>query len=214
MTTIVIADDHAVMRTGLRTLLQSEPDFRLVGEAADGWSALELVARESPDVLVLDITMPGPGGLEVARRASAAGTRVVMLSVHNGEAYVLEALRQGAMAYVPKDADADELLRAIRAAAQDRRYLAYPLSERAIEVYARAAEGSRLDPYDTLTNREREVLLLAAEGCTNPEIGSRLGISPRTAETHRTNLLRKLGLRNQTDLIRFMALRETIASPP
>ena len=208
MTTIVVADDHPVVRTGLRALLEADPGCRVVGEAADGWQALEVTTREHPDVLVVDIGMPGLSGLEVARRAAATGTAVVMLSMHDGEAYVLEALHHGALAYVPKDASAEELLRAIHAAARGHRYLAYPLSERAIEVYARAAEASALDPYETLTGREREILALTAEGHTNPEIGSHLGISPRTAETHRTNLLRKLGLRNQAELVRYMLQRE------
>jgi DNA-binding NarL/FixJ family response regulator len=155
--------------------------------------------------------MPGLNGLEVTRQVGrrSPDTRVILLSMHANEAYVLEALRNGATAYVLKDCTAAELVSAVREVQAGRRYLSPPLSERAIESYLQKAEAATLDIYNTLTAREREVLQLAAEGHSNSDISSRLFISPRTVEIHRANLMRKLGLRNQTDLIRF-ALRRGI----
>ena len=211
MTTIVLVDDHPVVRRGLRVLLEAEPEFRILGEAGEGLEAVQLVERLKPDVLVLDLMIPGLNGLEVTRQVSQRSprTRVVILSMHANEAYVLEALRNGATGYVLKDAGADEVVKAIREVAAGRRYLSPPLSERAIETYVQKANTAPLDLYDTLTTREREVLHLAAEGHSSPEIADRLSISPRTVETHRGNLMRKLNLRTQTDLVRY-ALRRGI----
>lgn len=211
-TTIALADDHVVVRQGLRALLETEPDFRIVGEAGDGLEAIHLVERLQPDVLVLDLMLPGLSGLEVTRlvRQGSPQTRVLILSMYADEAYVLRALKNGAAGYVLKDSSAADLVQAVREVAGGRRYLSPPLSERAIERYAQKAEtGTQEDSYEMLTTREREVLHLAAEGHTNAEIAARLGISPRTAETHRANLMHKLGLKSQTDLIRY-ALRHGI----
>jgi two-component system response regulator NreC len=213
MTTIsiVLADDHRVVRQGLRALLEAEADFRLVGETGDGLETVQLVERLKPDVLIVDLMMPSMNGLEVARQVGqrSSQTRVVILSMHANEGYVLEALRNGAAAYVLKDSSAADLVRAVHEVVAGRRYLSPPLSERAVEAYLRKAEPATLDPYETLTLREREVLHLAAEGYTNAEIAERLSISPRTAETHRANMMRKLDLHTQTDLIRY-ALRRGI----
>jgi DNA-binding NarL/FixJ family response regulator len=211
MTTIVLADDHHVVRQGLRVLLEGQPDFQLVGEAGDGLEAIQSVERLKPDVLVIDLMMPSLNGLEATRQVSQRSphTRVVILSMHADEAYVLAALRNGAAGYVLKDSSAADLVQAVREVAAGRRYLSSPLSERAIEAYVQKAADAALDPYEMLTNREREVLHLAAEGHTNAEIADQLSISPRTAETHRANLMHKLGLRTHTDLIRY-ALRRGI----
>ena len=209
-TRILLADDHRVVREGFRALLQSEPDFEIVGETGDGLEAVRLVEQQKPHVLVVDLMMPGLNGLEVARQVThrSPRTRIVVLSMHANEAYVLEALKNGASAYVLKDASAAELVRAVREALAGRRYLSPPLSEPAIDSYIERAKSSdSLDLYDTLTNREREVLQLAAEGHTNGEIASRLFISPRTVETHRANVMRKLGLRSQTELVRYALQR-------
>jgi DNA-binding NarL/FixJ family response regulator len=149
--------------------------------------------------------------LEVTRQVGRLSpqTRVVVLSMHASQAYVLEALRNGAAGYVLKESSTEDLVRALREVTAGRRYLSAPLSERAIEAYVQMSQEATLDPYETLTNREREVLHLVAEGHTNVEIAARLSISPRTAETHRANLMRKLDLHTQTDLIRF-ALRRGI----
>ena len=209
--TLLLADDHHVVRQGLRALLEADPDFRVVGEASDGLEVPDLVERLQPRVLIVDLMMPGLNGLEVTRQVSKRSpqTRVLILSMHSNEAYVLEALRNGAAAYVLKDSTAAHLVHAVREVVAGRRYLSPPLSERAIETYAEKAKSTSLDPYETLTTRERQVLHLAAEGLTNAEIADRLSISPRTAETHRANLMRKLGLRSQTDLVRY-ALRRGI----
>jgi DNA-binding NarL/FixJ family response regulator len=207
--TLVLADDHHIVRQGLRALLKTVPDFELVGETADGREVLRLVERLHPDVLVLDLMMPGLSGLEVTRRVSHRGlkTQVVILSMHANEAYVVEALRSGATAYILKEADADELVRGIREAAAGRRYLSPPLSERTIEAYLRKTEAAAMDALQTLTNREREIMQLAAEGHTSAEIAKRLFISPRTVETHRANLMRKLGVRNHAELIHYAIRR-------
>lgn len=211
MTTVVLADDHPFVRLGLLALLKTERDFSVVGEALDGLEAVALVERLKPDVLVLDLMMPGLSGLEVMRRIvpHAPDTRVIVLSSYDREDYVLEALRSGARGYVLKDSCVAELVRAVREVAAGRRYLSRSLSQRAIDAYVQKAEAAAPDVYEALTDREREVLHLAAEGRTNTEIATRLFISPRTVETHRASLMRKLGLQTQTDLIRY-ALRKGI----
>jgi len=211
MTTIVLADDHQIVRQGLRALLEAESDFRVVGEAGDGLEAVRLVEQHNPNVLVLDLMMPGINGLEVTRqlKKSSFQTSVVILSMYANEGYVLDALGNGAMAYVLKDSSASDLVNAVREVSAGRRYLSPPLSDRAIEVYKETARATAIDKYETLTTREREVLHLSAEGCTSAEIASRLGISARTVETHRTHLMHKLGLHTQADLIRY-ALRRGI----
>ena len=209
LTTIVLADDHPVVRQGLRAVLEAEKDFSLIGETGDGLETVRLTERLQPDVLMLDLMMPGLGGLEVTRQVSQRSprTRVVILSMHADEAYVLEALKNGATGYVLKESSADDLVRAIREVAAGRRYLSPPLSERAIETYVQRARDASLDGYESLTPREREVLHLAAEGNHNPEIAARLFISSRTVEVHRANFMRKLGLRTQTDLVRYALKR-------
>lgn len=211
---IVLADDHHVVREGLRALLETEPDFSIVGEAADGLATVDLVERLKPDVLVTDLMMPALSGLEVARQVALRSptTRVVILSMYANEPYVLEALRNGAAGYVLKDSTGADLVQAVRQVLTGDRYLSPPLSARAIEAYVQEAEASSLDIYETLTTREREILHLAAQGCSNAEVATRLSISPRTAETHRANMMRKLGLRTQADLIRY-ALRRGILPP-
>jgi len=211
VTTIVLADDHHIVRKGMRTVLEAEADFRLVGEASDGLEAVRLVERLRPDVLVLDLMMPGLNGLEVARQVGKRSpqTRVLILSMHAGDDYVLEALRIGVTGYVLKDTGMAELVKAVRETAAGRRYLSPALAERAIDAYVLQTKESTLDRYEMLTDREREALHLAAEGLTNADIAARMSISPRTVETHRANMMRKLGLQNQTELVLY-ALRRGI----
>jgi DNA-binding NarL/FixJ family response regulator len=215
VTTVVLADDHHVVRAGLRAVLTAEPDLQIVGEAADGLEAVHLVERLQPHVLVVDVMMPGLTGLEVTRqvRQRVPRTRVVILSMHANESYVLEALRNGAAGYVLKDASAGQLVHAVREVVGGRRFLSAPLTERAIAAYVEKAQAA-LDPYETLTTREREVLQLAAEGYANADVATRLSLSPRTVEMHRGNLMRKLGLQNQTDLIRYALRRGIIPLDP
>ena len=214
MITTVLADDHPIVRQGLKALLEGQDGCRVVGEAADGLEALDQIARLRPQVAVIDLMMPGLGGLEVVRRAAQAApeTRLIVLSMHADESYVLEALRNGAVGYVLKATATGNLIEAVHAVVAGRRYLSPPLAEVVTDAYLRlaAAPPGQPDRYDLLTGREREVLQLAAEGHGNVEIGERLAISPRTAETHRTNLLRKLRLKGQTDLVRFAVARGLI----
>ena len=214
MISIVLADDHHIVRQGLRSLLETEADFKVVGEAADGFEALDLVAREKPDVLIVDVMMPGMNGLEVVRQVTKRKlrTRVIMLSMYSSEAYVLEALRDGAAAYVLKGARAEELIKAVREVVADRHYLSPPLSEFALNSYVVKARALPQDKHKLLTTRERQVLQLAVEGATSVAIGKRLGISSRTVETHRAHMMQKLGLRTQTDLIRY-AVRQGLLPP-
>jgi two-component system, NarL family, response regulator NreC len=205
--TIILADDHHVMRQGLRLLLDAQEDFRVVAEVGDGLEAVQLAERLTPRVLIVDVMMPGLNGLEVTRQVCwrSPHTRVIILSMYSNEAYVLEAL---------KEASATDLVQAVREVAAGRRYLSPPLSEHGIEAYVQKAREAPLDLYETLTTRERQVLQLAAEGRTNADIAAALFVSPRTVETHRAHLMRKLGLRTQADLIRYALRRGIIPLEP
>jgi two-component system, NarL family, response regulator NreC len=213
MTRIVLADDHNVVRQGLRAVLDAEYDLTIVGEADNGFDAIKLVERLLPDVLIIDVMMPGITGLEVARqiREQGSATRVIMLSMYANEAYVIEALRYGASAYVLKHSDASELIQAVQEVRLGRRYLGSPLSQRAIEEYLAQARETPSDPYDTLTQREREVLQLAAQGYANAEIAEYLMIGARTVETHRANMMQKLELQTQTELVKYAVRRGIIS---
>jgi two-component system, NarL family, response regulator NreC len=213
MVNIVLVDDHQIVRKGIKAILDTQSDFTVVGEGGDGLIAVELVVKLHPDILLVDLMMGGINGLEVIRqlRKKAPHTRIIVLSMYSDESYVLEALRSGAKAYVLKDNTAEELVHAIREVALGRRYLSAPLSERAIEAYTQNIETAAVDdPYNRLTTREREILQLAAQGWGNVEIANRLFISPRTVETHRANLMHKLGIRSQTDLIKYAATKNII----
>jgi DNA-binding NarL/FixJ family response regulator len=202
---IVLADDHHLVRQGVRALLEADPNFRVIGEAGDGLEALRLVQELRPDFLIVDVRMPGLSGLEVTRQVSERSrqTRVLIMSMYDNEAYLLEAMRNGAAGYILKDNTAAELLEAVHEVAAGQRYLSQALSKRTIDAYVREAQGTTPDPYKTLTSREREVLHLVVEGNTNAKIGRRLHISPRTVEIHRASVMHKLGLRTQTDLILY-----------
>jgi len=205
VTTVVLADDHPVVRQGLRSLLEAEGDFEVVGVAENGLDAVRQVERLKPHVLVVDLMMPGMNGLEVARQLteSASHTRVIVLTMYANDAYLQEALRGGAAGYVLKDSSDSELIDAVRTVAAGRRYLSAALAERAIDEYAERAKQSGAAQHEALSAREREILQLVAEGHPSSEIGARLHMSPRTVETHRASLMRKLGLRTRTDLLRY-----------
>jgi DNA-binding NarL/FixJ family response regulator len=211
---VVLADDHPVVRQGLRRVLEAEPDLSLVAEAGDGLEAVRLVERLRPDVLVLDLLMPGLSGLEALPivRQRSPRTRVVIFSMCANEVFVLQALRNGAAAYVLKGCDPAHAVEAVRRAASGGRYLGPGLSERAFDAYRALAAAAPPDPHDRLTPRERQALQLAAEGHTNAAIAARLSISRRTAEMHRASAMRKLGLRTQADLVRY-ALRRGMLPP-
>jgi DNA-binding NarL/FixJ family response regulator len=212
--TVVLADDHAVVRRGLQALLESEPDFSIVGLAADGLETLRLVEKLKPDVLVLDLMMPGLSGLEALRiiRERSPRTRVVILSIYSSVPFITQALQLGATGYVLKGCTEENLLRAIREAAVGRRFLSPPVTEIAIQAYVEQSKMGPFDPHDTLTARQREVLQMVVEGKTNTEIAERLHISPRTVENHRSALMQKLGVQNQTELIRY-AIRRGLIPP-
>jgi DNA-binding NarL/FixJ family response regulator len=210
---IVLVDDHRIVREGLHALLESENDFRVIGEAGDGIEALDVVKKLNPDVVVMDLMMPGLNGLEVARQLNkqTPKIKVIILSMYDDEGFVLEALSNGVSAYVMKDTGSADLVKAVREVSGGHRYLSPPLSDRAIEVYEQMTKAKTMDKYETLTIREREVFHLSAEGRTNSEIAERLGISVRTAETHRSKLMHKLGVHSQADLTRY-AIRRGIIS--
>ena len=201
---IILADDHPLVRRGMQTLLEREREFSIVGVAADGLETVQLTERLKPDVLVLDLMMPGLSGLEALRilRDRSPRTRTVILSMHGSTAFIAQALKNGAMGYVLKRCPEESLLQAVKEAAAGRRFLSPPVTEIAINDYIEQSKTDQRDPHETLTPRQREVLQLAAEGRTNTEIAAQLNISQRTVEKHRATLMETLGLQNQTELIR------------
>ena len=207
---VLLIDDHAVMRQGLKALFADEPDVEVVGEAENGRDGLRLVPELQPDLVLMDISMPGLNGIEATRqiRQSYPDVRVVVLSMHANEEYVFQVLRAGASGYVLKQSDSMEVLAAIRAALSGGTFLSPPISRTVVDDYVRRAEargqGSDLD---LLTAREREVLQLLAEGLPNREIAEQLSISVKTVETHRSNMMNKLDMKSKTELIKY-ALRK------
>ena len=210
---VVLADDHNLVRKGIRALLEAMPEVRVVGESADGREALEMIDRLRPDVALVDITMPGLNGLEVAGRVakSSPNTRVLILSMHAGEVYVAQALRAGVAGYLLKDAADDELSLALRAVARGDVYLSPRISRQVVERYIRAA-AAEPDPLAGLTDRQREILQLVAEGRSSKEIASMLGLSVKTVEAHRGQIMERLGVHDVTGLVRF-AIRVGLISP-
>jgi DNA-binding NarL/FixJ family response regulator len=207
-----LAEDHQLVREGLRALFSQEPALEIVGEASDGLGALELVEKSKPDVLLLDLRLPRLHGLEVLRQIpKRSNTKVLVLSMFSDDAYLLEALALGANGYVVKDCSFAELAQAIRAVASGEQYLSEPLRRKALSASLRwAAPGS--PGRVKLSKRELGVLELAAEGKTSTEIATTLFISRRTAEAHRSNLMKKLGLKTQTDLVLYAVRRGLISA--
>ncbi len=207
---LLLADDHAVVRSGLRMLLQAQPDMIIVGEAETGQEAIHRVAELSPDVVLMDIEMPGMNGIEATRRikANAPAAAVLALTMYEDDQYFFEMLRAGASGYVPKRAAPDELVSAIRAVSRGEVFLYPSLAGRLVQDYLRrgpAGEGE--PPGDELTPREQEVLTLIAQGFSNNEIADQLVISAKTVDRHRENIMRKLNLHNRVDLVKY-ALRK------
>ncbi len=212
MIRVVMADDHAIVRAGIRALLAAEGDVVIAAEAADGRAAVEAVERTHPDVLLMDLSMPGWNGVEAIRRARevSPSTRVLVLSMHAAADYVRPALRAGASGYLVKGAGLDDLLRALRAVAAGERFFG-PEATRVVELDAADLAHRGADDLERLTPREREVLQLVAEGHTNREIAAALGLSPKTVDAHRTKVMQKLDLHDAQALTRF-ALRRGLIS--
>jgi two-component system response regulator NreC len=209
---IVLADDHTIIRSGLRLLLEQQSDFKVVAEAEDGRQAVQLVSKHRPDVVILDIGMPQLNGIEATRQivAQEAHPNVVILSMHSDESYVLRALKAGARAYILKNAAEADLIRAVRAVSEGKSFFSPVISKMLLEDYVRQVREKEVeDSYDLLTPREREILQLLAEGKTNKEAASLLGVSPHTIETHRGNILEKLNLHSVPELILY-AVRKGI----
>ena len=202
---VLVADDHAIVRTGIRHVLESEPGFAVVAEAATGAEALELAGSLRPDVAVLDISMPGESGLRVAAelRQRSPDTRVLILSMHDNTEYVLESLRAGAHGYLLKDSAATELRGAIRAVRRGESYFSTAIAGKLSAVVRGDAAASAAGALAQLTARERQVLVGVAQGHTNREIAQQLGISHRTVESHRESLMKKLGVRTVAGLTRL-----------
>lgn len=203
MIRIALADDHHVVRQGIRALLEGVKDFRVVGEAADGKEMVELVMRERPDLALVDVAMPQLNGIEACRRIvrDLPAVKVLVLSMYTAEEYVREALAAGASGYLVKDSAADELVEAIRVVARGERFLSPAVAHIA------AKGGVAATPLDRLTTREREVLQLIAEGNSNKAIAARLTLSVKTIEAHRTNLMAKLDIHDTASLTRFAIAR-------
>ncbi len=195
-------------------MLENEPGFSVVGETGGGLETIRMVGELNPDVLVLDIMMDDVSGIEVARQVTknSPRTAIVILSMYSSKRYILEALQAGARGYVVKKSATTELVQAVREVVVGRRYLGQYVSDVVVNAYLEKAETGTPNPYDSLSSREREVLHLAAHGYTNAEIAERLYIGRRTVETHRANVMRKLDLRTQFDLIRY-ALQRGILPP-
>jgi len=201
---VLVADDHMIVRTGIRHVLESEPDIEVVGEAGSGSEAISLASELKPDVVVLDISMPDLSGLEVAAslRSGTGTTRVLILSMHDDAEYVLESVRAGAHGYLLKDTAATELRNAIRAVCRGESYFSPPVASR-LTAAVRGEHGHSQSGLEQLTSRERQVLLGIVRGHTNKQIAADLGISHRTVETHRESLMRKLQIRTVAELTRF-----------
>ncbi len=209
---ILLADDHTIIRSGLRLLLEQQPDFKVVAEAADGREAVDLASRHHPEIAVLDIGMPQLNGIEATQQivSREARTRVVILSMHSDEGYVLRALKAGANAYILKNSAEADLIRAVRTVSEGKSFFSPAISKMLLEDYVRQIRDKQVeDSYDLLTPREREILQLLAEGRTNKEVANILKLSLYTVETHRGNILEKLNLHGVPELILY-AVRKGI----
>jgi DNA-binding NarL/FixJ family response regulator len=213
VTSVLVADDHGIVREGLRRLLDAESDLEVIGEARDGREVLQQVDEHKPEVVVLDISMPRLGGLETLERlrASHPEVKVILLSVHSDAPFIQSAISLGADGYVLKNGRAVEIVTAIRAVTKGGSYFS-PVVAREIVEQLRTPQARSHEPFSVLSTREREVLHLIAEGMSAKEVASELSISTTTVEAHRTSLMRKLGVRKATELVRY-ALRHGLIEP-
>jgi two-component system response regulator NreC len=211
---ILLADDHVVMRRGLRLLLETQPGFCVVGEASDGRKAVELAQSLEPDVVILDIAMPILNGAEAAQRINEMFPKmaIVILSMHSDESYVLRALRAGAKGYLLKDSAESDVIEAIKAVSEGKTFFSPEISRMLVEDYVREIRTRGVDDsYELLSSREREILHLLAQGKSNKEVAALLNLSPYTVETHRRNLQEKLNLHNFAELVLY-AVRKGLIS--
>ncbi len=211
---ILLADDHVVMRRGIRALLERRPDFQVVAEAGDGREALQMAEAHSPDVVVADIAMPNLNGIEAARQIAQRWPHIaiVILSMHSDESYVLRALKAGARGYLLKDSPESDLINAILAVNAGKAFFSPSISKMLVEDYMRQLQQRGADDsYELLTSREREVLQLLAEGKSNKDVATMLNLSLHTVETHRSNILQKLNLHGTPELILY-AIRKGVIS--
>ena len=203
-TTIVLADDHRLVREGLRRLLEERKDFRVIGEATNGQQAVEIAEAERPDLVLMDISMPGLSGIDATRRICKNGsaTKVLILSMHDNRSFVEEVLRAGASGYVLKDAAASDLLRAVDAVRSGDSFLSPGITQQVVDAIANPGDRSAA-ALESLTERERQVLTLIAEGLSSKQIAGQLGVSLKTVESHRANLMDKLDIHKVSGLVRF-----------
>lgn len=213
--TVVLADDHAVVREGLKALVNAQPDMRVVGEAADGESAWRAAKELVPDVLVIDLSMPVMGGADATARVrrDCPSVKVLALTVHEEQLYLTQLLRAGASGYVLKRAAPLELVRAVRSVASGGTYVDPSLTGTLVAGYLDAERAAELPEHDALSDREREVLLRIARGFSNKEIAAELGLSVKTVETYKARMAEKLGLRTRVDIVRYAAQRGWLGDP-
>jgi DNA-binding NarL/FixJ family response regulator len=211
MTSIVLVDDHAVVRDGLRVLLELEADFEVIAAFGEAREAVRYCAEQHPHVVVLDVALPGVGGIEAAKEIHdlCAETRILMLSMHSGTEYVHQALRAGASGYVLKESAGAEVVEAVRTVHAGQRFLSRKISPQAVEEYSR--QRSRNDPLGRLSPRERQVLKLVVEGATSNQVAAQIGVSSKSVDTYRSRLMLKLDIHDLTGLVKF-AIRHGITS--
>jgi two-component system, NarL family, response regulator NreC len=215
MIRILVADDHGIIRAGLKLLLEKDEEFQVAGEAADGREAVRLAAELEPDIVLIDIGMPQLNGIDATIQILRENPKiaVIILSMHADESYVMRALNAGAKGYLLKDSADDDLLKAVRTVAEGRPFFSPVIAKTLLEDYVRLMREHRVqDSYELLTEREKEVLQLLAEGKSNKEVAAVLGLSPYTVESHRNNLMQKLNLHNTADIVLY-AVRKAIISP-
>ncbi|HMV97289.1 MAG TPA: response regulator transcription factor [Anaerolineales bacterium] len=210
---IVLADDHKLVRQGVRSLLEAQPGFEVIGEASDGQEAYKLIESLSPDVAFLDVMMPNLNGIETAKlvHQRALKTRIIFLSMHANATYAVRALQSGALGYVLKDSDFTEVLNAVEHVLEGRRYLSTAIADEVLEMLL-SAEAGKDESLDLLSPREREILQLVAEGNSNATIAEKLSLSVRTVESHRLNLTKKLRITSHADLVKFAINQGLITS--
>jgi DNA-binding NarL/FixJ family response regulator len=210
---ILLADDHTIILDGLCSLLDKDPDFKVVGRASDGMSAVRLAAELSPDVIIMDVSMPGLNGIDATRRILAADpkAKVIALSMHNDGRYISEALKSGALGYLLKESAFEELIAAVRTVMKGRSYLSASIAGVVIKDYIRHLEKTESGAFSVLTPREREVLQALSEGLSTKEIASRLSVSVKTVETYRSQIMEKLDIHSVAELTKY-AIREGITS--